>query len=57
MYFNSGVMLINLAKWKKDKVSLQILDFIGNSFEYKCMESFMVQNSRRKTYSQWLSQY
>lgn len=30
-YFNSGMMLVNLAKWKKDGIQRKVIDFIENN--------------------------
>ncbi len=32
-YFNSGVMLINLKKWKKDSLANKVIDFVENNPE------------------------
>ncbi|TLU82831.1 MAG: glycosyltransferase family 8 protein [Chlorobium sp.] len=33
VYFNSGMMLINLAKWKRDGIQKKVIDFIENNQE------------------------
>ena len=32
-YFNSGVMLINLAKWRSEKLQENVIDFVKNNSE------------------------
>lgn len=32
--FNAGVLLINLKKWRKDKINLRILDYLKNNKEF-----------------------
>lgn len=34
-YFNSGVLVINLEKWRSDKISPQVVEYLQNSAEYR----------------------
>ena len=34
-YFNSGVLVINLAKWRTDDVSSQVVEYLRQSAEYR----------------------
>lgn len=61
VYFNSGMMLINLAKWKRDGIQKRVIDFIENNqdvilFPDQCGLNAVIDGHWKKVPLKWNQQ-